>query len=58
MEEGIGPVRLFNLTAKFSKTPASVDAPPPRLSAHTAEVLAQLGYSDADLKALKEKMAI
>ena len=57
-EDGIGPVKLFNLTAKFSKTPASVDAPPPRLSAHTAEVLAQLGYSDGDLKALKEKMAI
>jgi crotonobetainyl-CoA:carnitine CoA-transferase CaiB-like acyl-CoA transferase len=57
-EDGIGPVKLFNLTAKFSKTPASVDAPPPRLSAHTAEVLAQLGYGDADLKALKEKMAI
>ena len=32
-EAGIGDIKLFNLTAKFSKTPASIDAPPPRLGA-------------------------
>jgi CoA:oxalate CoA-transferase len=57
-EQGIGNVKLFNLTAKFSKTPASVDSPPPRLSAHTAEVLGRLGYSAADIQTLKEKAAI
>jgi len=57
-EDEIGEIRLFNLTAKFSSTPASVDAPPPRLSAHTAEILGSLGYGEADRKALKEKGAI
>jgi crotonobetainyl-CoA:carnitine CoA-transferase CaiB-like acyl-CoA transferase len=57
-EEGIGDIKLFNLSAKFSKTPGSVDAPPPRLSAHTEEVLTALGYSKDDLKTLKEKGVI
>ncbi len=57
-EKEIGEIKLFNLTAKFSKTPAAIDAPPPRLSAHTSEILKGLGYQDADIKALKEKGAI
>jgi len=57
-EEGIGDIKLFNLTAKFSKTPAQIDAPPPRLSAHTGEILRGLGYKDEDIKAMKEKGAI
>ncbi len=57
-EAGIGDIKLFNLTAKFSKTPASIDAPPPRLSAHTGEILKGLGYAEDDIKSLKEKGAI
>ncbi|RPJ43274.1 MAG: CoA transferase [Candidatus Latescibacterota bacterium] len=57
-EEGIGAVQVFNLTAKFSATPAAIDAPPPRLSAHTAEILAELGYTEEERKALKEKAVI
>jgi CoA:oxalate CoA-transferase len=57
-EPGIGEIKLFNLTAKFSRTPAQIDAPPPRLSAHTGEILKSLGYSEDAIKALKEKGAI
>jgi len=57
-EPGIGDIKLFNLTAKFSRTPAKIDAPPPRLSAHTGEILKELGYREEDIKALKEKGAI
>jgi len=57
-EPGLGDIKLFNLTAKFSKTPAKIDAPPPRLSANTAEILKELGYKEEAIKALKEKGAI
>jgi crotonobetainyl-CoA:carnitine CoA-transferase CaiB-like acyl-CoA transferase len=51
---GIGPLPLFNLPAIFRATPAAVEAPPPRLGEHTAEVLGRLGYSASDLAALKQ----
>jgi crotonobetainyl-CoA:carnitine CoA-transferase CaiB-like acyl-CoA transferase len=50
---GIGPLPLFGLTAKFEKTPGVLDAPPPRLSAHTCEVLKGIGYTDDDLAAFR-----
>lgn len=51
-------VPVFNLSAKFEKTPASVDAPPPKLSQHTEEILLDLGYSQEDIKIFKEKRII
>ena len=56
--EGIGELRLFNLTAKFEKTPARIETPPPRLSQHTEGVLREIGYSDDDIKSFKEKKII
>jgi len=55
---GIGPIKIFNLTAKFSKTPGMIETPPPILSEHTAEILAELGYTGEEMKLLKEKMVI
>ncbi len=53
--DGIGEIPFFNLTAKFSRTPAALEAAPPRLSQHTAEILGSLGYSDDQVKGFKEK---
>lgn len=56
--EGIGEVQLFNLTAQFEKAPARLEAPPPRLSAHTEEVLKGLGYTQAEIQKLRQENAI
>ncbi len=53
--EGLGTVTLFGLTAQFEKTPGAITAPPPRLAAHTAEVLASVGVNAEQLAALKSK---
>lgn len=57
-EQDLGDIQIFNLSAQFSKTPASVDSPPPQLSANTAEILTELGYSAEDLQELKDKSVI
>ena len=55
VDDEIGDVRLFGLTAQLSKTPGAITTPPPRLGEHTAELLAGLGYSREDIAALKAK---
>ena len=57
-EDGIGTLRLFNLTAKFDKTPGKVESPPPRLSAHTDEILGEIGYSESEINELKKNGVI
>jgi len=54
----IGPIKVFNLSAKFEKTPGALEAPPPRLSQHTWEVLHELGLSDEEIDRLAETDAI
>ncbi len=54
-EPGIGDLQLFNLTAKFEKTPAAITSPPPRLSAHTGDILGALGYDAGQIEVLRQK---
>ena len=56
--EEVGELRLFGLSAKLQKTPGGIENPPPRLSAHTNEILGALVYSEAELKQLKEARVI
>ncbi|MGA2297143.1 MAG: CoA transferase [FCB group bacterium] len=53
--EGIGDVRLFNMTAKLDKTQGKVESPPPLLSEHTFEILKKIGYTEEELNGLKGK---
>jgi len=56
--EGIGPLKLFNLPAKFERTPASLDAPPPRLGQDTDSVLSAAGYSAEEIASLRSDGAV
>jgi crotonobetainyl-CoA:carnitine CoA-transferase CaiB-like acyl-CoA transferase len=53
-QPGIGSIKILNLSAKFSGTPAAVQTPPPLLSEHTDAILTELGYTAEERKQLKE----
>jgi crotonobetainyl-CoA:carnitine CoA-transferase CaiB-like acyl-CoA transferase len=53
--EGVGEIPLFNMTAKFTKTPGKTETAPPILSANTVEILGEIGYSTEELDELKNK---
>jgi CoA:oxalate CoA-transferase len=54
----LGDLKLFALTAKFEKTPGTLDSPPPRLSQHTDELLTSLGYDAEAIEQLRASGAV
>jgi crotonobetainyl-CoA:carnitine CoA-transferase CaiB-like acyl-CoA transferase len=47
-----GTVTIPAIPARFSQTPANVHRPWPTLGQHTREILAEAGYSEADIDAI------
>ncbi|MFZ0240670.1 MAG: CaiB/BaiF CoA-transferase family protein [Desulfobacterales bacterium] len=56
IDDGQGGVTtLFGIIAKLSDTPGGIRAAPPPFGADTRAILAEIGYSSADIKAFEEK---
>ena len=52
---GIGALKLFGLTPLFEKSAGTISSAPPRLGAHTEEILSGVGVTPDELQALKAK---
>jgi crotonobetainyl-CoA:carnitine CoA-transferase CaiB-like acyl-CoA transferase len=53
-----GRIRVTRPPTRFEKTPANIRRPAPRLGEHTAEVLAELGFGEAEVAAMAERKSI
>jgi crotonobetainyl-CoA:carnitine CoA-transferase CaiB-like acyl-CoA transferase len=53
-----GPIQLVGQPIGMSRSHSEIRRPPPLLGQHTAEVLAEAGYSDAEIQGLVESGAV
>jgi crotonobetainyl-CoA:carnitine CoA-transferase CaiB-like acyl-CoA transferase len=54
----LGELEVQNLPVTLSRTPCAVRTPAPDVGQHTDEILAELGYTEADIRALAADGAI
>jgi len=54
----LGTIRQLGNPVKMSRTPSDPTRPAPAFGEHTDEVLAEAGYSEAEIDAMKEAGAV
>ena len=55
---GAGPIKALGVPVKLSDTPGAVDRPAPLLGQDNADVLTELGYSEAEQRILRDQGVI
>jgi crotonobetainyl-CoA:carnitine CoA-transferase CaiB-like acyl-CoA transferase len=55
---GIGLVKSANNPIKLSDAPVEVRRKSPMVGQHTVEIMREVGYSDEEIRALKEAKAV
>jgi formyl-CoA transferase len=54
----LGRFNVVNQAVKLSRTPATLASATPEVGEHTDEILAEIGYSASDIRAMRERKVI
>jgi crotonobetainyl-CoA:carnitine CoA-transferase CaiB-like acyl-CoA transferase len=54
----LGRFQVVNQAVKLSRTPAALVAATPEVGQHTDEILAELGYAQGDIRAMRERKVV
>jgi crotonobetainyl-CoA:carnitine CoA-transferase CaiB-like acyl-CoA transferase len=49
-----GDLRVVGVPMRFSETPGEIRSGPPAVGVHTDEVLSEAGFSEAEIRALRD----